>query len=70
MGTKWVAITPTSLAKRPHNKPRHRSSPPTMKKPQQLVDGHAVELWQEGRKIAIFNHEGDETCLIISTCAR
>ena len=27
----------------------------------QLVDGHAVELWQEGRKIAIFNHAGDET---------
>ena len=21
----------------------------------QLVDGHAVELWQEGRKIAIFD---------------
>ena len=27
----------------------------------QLVDGHAVELWQESRKIAIFNHAGDET---------
>ena len=23
----------------------------------QLVDGHAVELWQEGRKIAIFEPE-------------
>ena len=27
----------------------------------QSVDGHAVELWQEGRQIAIFNPEGDET---------
>ena len=27
----------------------------------QLVDGRAAELWQEGRKIAIFSPEGDET---------
>jgi hypothetical protein len=28
-----------------------------MKKPKNELDGHAVELWQEGRKVATFDPE-------------
>jgi hypothetical protein len=42
-----------------HNKPRHnpRRHDEEEERAKQLVDGHAAELWQEGRKIATFDPE-------------
>jgi hypothetical protein len=34
---------------------------------QQLIDGHSVELWQEGRKVATLDPVGNDAVLIAAT---